>query len=93
MAWEVEFTDEFGAWWDGLAEDEQDAIEEDDDRGEGCGVEGELGVGVPNRTIRVCGTGERESMPPTHGSLPRIAKAKKRIRPSRYDRAVWSSMA
>jgi hypothetical protein len=27
MAWEVEFTDEFGAWWDGLAEDEQDAID------------------------------------------------------------------
>ena len=25
MAWEVEFTDEFGAWWNGLAEDEQDA--------------------------------------------------------------------
>lgn len=27
MAWEVEFTDEFGAWWDGLTEDEQDAID------------------------------------------------------------------
>ena len=27
MAWEVEFTDEFGAWWDGLAEAEQDAID------------------------------------------------------------------
>jgi hypothetical protein len=24
--WEVEFTDEFGRWWDGLTEDEQDAI-------------------------------------------------------------------
>lgn len=27
MAWEVEFTDEFGAWWDELADDEQDAID------------------------------------------------------------------
>ena len=27
MAWEVEFTDEFGAWWDELTEDEQDAID------------------------------------------------------------------
>jgi hypothetical protein len=26
MAWEVEFTDEFGRWWDTLAEDEQEAI-------------------------------------------------------------------
>jgi hypothetical protein len=24
--WEVEFTDEFGAWWDGLTEDEQDSV-------------------------------------------------------------------
>lgn len=24
--WEVEFTDEFGRWWDGLDEDEQDSI-------------------------------------------------------------------
>ncbi|EJL82441.1 hypothetical protein PMI15_03044 [Polaromonas sp. CF318] len=23
MAWEIEFTDEFGAWWDSLTEDEQ----------------------------------------------------------------------
>lgn len=23
MAWEVEFTDEFNAWWEGLSEDEQ----------------------------------------------------------------------
>jgi hypothetical protein len=23
MAWEVEFTNEFGAWWDGLSEEEQ----------------------------------------------------------------------
>jgi hypothetical protein len=28
MAWEVEFTDEFGAWWDELADDEQDAIDQ-----------------------------------------------------------------
>ena len=27
MAWEVEYTDEFGAWWDGLTHDEQDAID------------------------------------------------------------------
>ncbi|HZD50646.1 MAG TPA: type II toxin-antitoxin system RelE/ParE family toxin [Silvibacterium sp.] len=26
MAWEVEFTDEFGMWWDNLTEDEQDSI-------------------------------------------------------------------
>lgn len=24
--WEVEYTDEFGQWWEGLGEDEQDAI-------------------------------------------------------------------
>jgi hypothetical protein len=24
--WEVEFTDEFGAWWDSLSEGEQDAV-------------------------------------------------------------------
>ena len=24
--WEVEYTDEFGAWWDSLAEGEQDAV-------------------------------------------------------------------
>ncbi|MDP9343534.1 MAG: type II toxin-antitoxin system RelE/ParE family toxin [Actinomycetota bacterium] len=27
MAWEVEFTDEFGAWWNTLSEVEQDAID------------------------------------------------------------------
>lgn len=27
MAWEVEFTDEFAAWWDQLTQDEQDAID------------------------------------------------------------------
>lgn len=26
MAWEVEFTDEFGEWWDGLGEDAQDDV-------------------------------------------------------------------
>ncbi len=26
MAWEIEFTDEFGAWWDGLTEDQQDDV-------------------------------------------------------------------
>lgn len=26
MAWEVEFTDEFGKWWNALAEDQQDDI-------------------------------------------------------------------
>jgi hypothetical protein len=26
MAWEVEFTDEFGLWWDGLTPEEQDSI-------------------------------------------------------------------
>jgi hypothetical protein len=24
--WEVEYTDEFGKWWDALAEDEQDSV-------------------------------------------------------------------
>jgi hypothetical protein len=27
MVWEVEYTDEFGNWWDSLAPDEQDAVE------------------------------------------------------------------
>jgi hypothetical protein len=27
MAWEVEYTDQFGEWWDNLAEDEQEAKE------------------------------------------------------------------
>jgi hypothetical protein len=26
MAWEVVFTDEFGAWWNGLSQEEQDDI-------------------------------------------------------------------
>lgn len=26
MSWEVEYTDEFGQWWDGLSEGEQEAI-------------------------------------------------------------------
>lgn len=26
MAWEVEYTDEFGAWWDGLSEAKQDSV-------------------------------------------------------------------
>ena len=26
MAWEVEYTDEFGRWWDALDEDEQDSV-------------------------------------------------------------------
>jgi hypothetical protein len=26
MAWEVEFTDEFGAWFDGMGTDEQDSV-------------------------------------------------------------------
>lgn len=28
MGWEIEFTDEFGAWWDGLTVDQQVAITE-----------------------------------------------------------------
>jgi len=27
MAWEVEFTDEFGEWWNGLTVEEQDSID------------------------------------------------------------------
>lgn len=26
MAWNIEFTDEFGEWWDGLSEDAQDDV-------------------------------------------------------------------
>jgi hypothetical protein len=26
MSWEVEYTDEFGSWWNNLSEDEQDSI-------------------------------------------------------------------
>ncbi len=26
MEWEVEFTDEFGGWWDALSADEQDSV-------------------------------------------------------------------
>ena len=26
MEWEVEYTDEFEAWWDGLCEEEQDSV-------------------------------------------------------------------
>lgn len=26
VAWDVEFTDEFGEWWDGLTADEQDSV-------------------------------------------------------------------
>jgi hypothetical protein len=26
VAWEVEFTEEFGAWWNGLSEDEQESV-------------------------------------------------------------------
>lgn len=28
MSWEVEFTEEFGSWWDDLDEDEQDSIDQ-----------------------------------------------------------------
>ncbi|MDB4899696.1 MAG: toxin [Gemmatimonadetes bacterium] len=27
MSWEVEFTDEFGVWWDTLADGAQDAVD------------------------------------------------------------------
>ena len=27
MAWEVEFTDEFGGWWDSLSEEEEGAVD------------------------------------------------------------------
>ncbi len=27
MSWEVEFTDEFGAWWESLSEDEQESVD------------------------------------------------------------------
>jgi hypothetical protein len=28
MGWEIEYTNEFAAWWDDLAEDQQDAIDQ-----------------------------------------------------------------
>ena len=28
MAWEIEFTDEFGRWWNGLSAAEQDSIDQ-----------------------------------------------------------------
>ena len=27
MAWDIEFTDEFGSWWDGLTADEQESVD------------------------------------------------------------------
>jgi hypothetical protein len=27
MAWEVEFTQEFGFWWEGLSADEQESVD------------------------------------------------------------------
>jgi hypothetical protein len=27
VAWEIEYTDQFGEWWETLTEDEQDAID------------------------------------------------------------------
>ena len=28
MEWDVEFTDEFERWWNGLSEDEQDSVDQ-----------------------------------------------------------------
>ena len=28
MVWEVEYTDEFGLWWDGLTQDQQEALDD-----------------------------------------------------------------
>ena len=28
MVWEVEYTDEFGLWWDGLTKDQQEALDD-----------------------------------------------------------------
>jgi hypothetical protein len=39
--WEVEFTDEFGAWWDQLTEAEQDAI------AASVSILRQLGLGLP----------------------------------------------
>ena len=27
MIWDVEYTDEFGEWWNGLSEDEQESLD------------------------------------------------------------------
>lgn len=27
VAWKIEFTDEFGTWWDGLSLEEQDSVD------------------------------------------------------------------
>jgi hypothetical protein len=40
MAWEVEFTDEFGAWWNTLTEEQQDDV------AHGVGLLAELGAAL-----------------------------------------------
>ena len=38
MTWDVEFTDEFGAWWDGLNEAEQESVDASVRLLEACGA-------------------------------------------------------
>ena len=49
MSWSVEYTDEFGEWWDGLAEDERESVDASvrllEDRGPNLGFPHTSGVG------------------------------------------------
>ncbi|WP_208596381.1 hypothetical protein [Desulfonatronospira thiodismutans] len=45
MQWEVEYTDEFGEWWDSLSEEEQISI---DASGSAFGANG-ADIGVPSQ--------------------------------------------
>jgi hypothetical protein len=58
MAWDIEFTDEFGAWWDGLTEAEQDSVAADGH------VLGEFGPALGRPHVRY---GERLTVPQHEG--------------------------
>ena len=48
MIWDVEYTDEFGEWWNGLSEDEQESLDASvrllEDRGPNLGFPHSSGV-------------------------------------------------
>ncbi len=48
MSWNVEYTDEFGEWWDGLAEDERESLDASvrllEDRGPNLGFPHSSGI-------------------------------------------------
>ena len=49
MTWDVEYTDEFGDWWSGLSEEEQEALDSSvrllEERGPALGFPHSSGVG------------------------------------------------